>query len=113
MDISKINIGYIPDGFDLKDKSEFNTIRKYNYTNGTGEYLFIRICKTSKVRIMADKEYNVIKTTEINGYDAYILESDSGTEYCSLIFGNDSFSVFLDSTVDEGELIKIAENIKK
>ena len=111
-DIYDLEIGYIPDGFELSESHEIDGARDYFYFNGPDEYLVIGFFDSDKAEYSLSyddsAEYDQIK---LNGTDAYIFynkQEKTGT----ILYGNDVYYVNITGIVEKDELIKVAESIK-
>lgn len=111
VNIESLKIEYIPEGFELQAKDEVSQHREYNYFDSYGNYVIIGIHESSATELLSDIEYSQLKETTINGFSAYVLVNDSDA-YTTVIFGNESFAVMVDTAISKEETIKIAENIK-
>lgn len=110
-DVYQLNIGYIPDGFDLVSSSEERDGREYLYMSQTGDYLIVSIDKSESAFVGIDIEVSEYQEFKINGDDgcmSYNSEFGTGT----LVFGNDIYTVLISGTVEKAELFRIARNIK-
>lgn len=110
IDISKTCIGYIPDGYILKeDRSDGESVSRI-YLNGSGECIIIDILASSDIELMTDNNNHNVENHNINGYNGFISYSEDMRQG-SVYFGNSCFTVAISGMAEKSELIKIAENI--
>lgn len=107
-----LQIGYIPEGFELYDKDESEQqLKTYLYKNGN-KYIRLDFYTTNTVNNLLDIEQYKFDNTIINGLTAYILSNDKDYIQTVVVWGNESFTLILDAHLNTNETIKIAENIK-
>lgn len=101
-------IGYIPSKFELIYNDDCQILfRESNQGNG---YISINISNEDFARTSLDSEYEQIKNVKIHGKDS--LLHFSGVDYT--LFWHDGYHfITMLSNIDEVELLKIANNIKK
>ncbi len=110
-DIYQLNIGYVPEGFELSDSIENRGTIEYIYNNAEGEYLVISISISGVTSYWLDTEVSDYQEFKINGDDGCMsYNSEFGTG--ALVFGNDIYSVVIAGVVEKSELFTIARNIK-
>lgn len=107
-----LQIGYIPEGFELVDTNEFEQhFKKYTFISGD-KYIQIEFFLSNITEYLFDIERHESYNTVINGLAAYIFSSEENDIHTSIIMGNESFTLFLDTPKNISEAIKIAENIE-
>jgi hypothetical protein len=106
--VEDIEIGYIPEGFELTNKE---TSKNKYYLNYFNEDKWISIYK-SKIdsRIDFDTEYKNKERIRINGFEGVYFEDNDSIN--GLMWNNGHYIYQLDSNISKEELIKIAENVK-
>ncbi len=105
-----LNIGYIPEGFELVDSTEKDSIKNYTYVSDSGQFYYISISQSDFSAILVDIEKHDYEAGTINGNDAYFFyneEEKSG----SVVVGNADYAIMITFTGNMEEAIKIAENI--
>lgn len=110
IDISKTEITYIPEGFelteDLSDEDKLSLV----YTNGTEDYLFIDVVASGEIFISYEVDEHNVTYINIGGYDGYITYNEL-TRQGSVCWGNNNFTVVISGFTSREELIKTAESI--
>lgn len=110
VDISKAEIGYIPEGFelsrDLSDDEKLSLV----YTDASDVYLFVDIVASGEILISYELDEHNVTYVKINGYDGYITYDELNRQG-SVCWGNSNFTVVISGFTSREELIKIAENI--
>lgn len=111
-DMSSLQIGYIPEGFELTSSTEENDhTREYKYTSTSGDYLKICIYSSEAFQASADIELSDYEKISVNGNDAYFFYNYE--EGCgSITFKYNKYIVSISCILDKTELVKVAENIK-
>lgn len=106
------HFGYIPDGF-VESAHEFNQGMVqiyYTHAEDKDQFFFVLISKDSN-RVFADTEdIDSIESTEVSGTPAEITKKN-GVSSIVWIDSQTGLTYTLSSTLDQGEIIKIAENI--
>ena len=111
VDISKAEIGYIPEGFLLSEDLSDNEKLSLVYTGRDDGYLFIDIVASGEILISYELEEHSVNYLNVNGYDGYITY-DEVTSQGSVCWGNSSFTVVISGFTSRDELVRIAENIR-
>ena len=108
-----LQIGYIPEGFELIDTIDYeNHFKSYTYTMND-QYIQIEFNKTNFLNYLLDSEIYKFDSLVINELSGYIFSDNNDTiTYTSIIWGNELFTITLDTPLDSQESIKIAQNIK-
>lgn len=107
----ELEIGYIPDGFELASYDESHFYKELIYMSESGDGIVIGIYTSESSDVLADIELTEFETMTINGHHAYCLYNDIDRD-CLLTFGNKQYTVVITAICDKAEVIKIAENIK-
>ena len=101
-------IGYIPNEFELIEQEDY--FLRFNEINQGNGYIAINISYEDFGRISIDSENAIVTTIKINGIDAYLNYSNGNYT----LFWNDGYHfITILSNIDEDEIIKVANNIKK
>ncbi|MBR6514405.1 MAG: DUF4367 domain-containing protein [Clostridia bacterium] len=111
IDIAKTVIGYIPEGFELREDLSDDEKLSCIYVDGNENYLFIDVVQSGEVFISYERDEHNVTYMNINGYDGY-LSYDEMTAQGSVCWGNSNFTVVISGFTSRDELIKIAVNIK-
>ena len=102
---------YLPKGYELTDKLETHAINKYTFTNASHE--IIVYCMTASVSPPnVDSEQHIIKTVDIEGYQAYAMIPNNAEDATVIIWGNTSESFMLKGTLPLETLLTVARNLK-
>lgn len=104
----EITLGYIPEGFKLEKKDIKNNMVTLVF-KGEDEYFIFSMNKIAG-SMGIDTENASVKKTTINGQEALF---SSNINVNILVWHDEKFSYTLSGTVDEKEIVKIAEDIKK
>ncbi len=110
IDISKANIGYIPDGYSLKEDNSDKSTISLIYSNEENEYIIIDIIDSKDIKLLTENETHKLTIYNINGYEGYMSYSEE-MKQGSIYFGNSNFTVAVSGMTDKDELIKVAKNI--
>ena len=110
IDLYAIEIGYIPEGFEIYDVFEEKMYRNYIYMDKDGNYIGIHLA-TDETFHLVDKDDVVVEYTTINGYEARITSATDDI-FTSIIMGNENIEISVCALLDKEEVIKIAESIK-
>lgn len=104
--------GYIPDGF-VESAYEVteDAIQIYYVDSTNKESYFILVIHQDFQRLFADTEdLDSVEETEVNGIAAEMIEKD-GVISIAWVDNQSGISYLLSSTLDQNEVMKIAENI--
>lgn len=110
IDITKTEVGYIPEGFELTEEISEDGNLSFVYTDTEERYLFIDVVESGEIFISYELDEHNVTYRNINGYDAYITY-DELTEQGSVCWGNSNFTVVISGFTSREELIKTAEGI--
>lgn len=109
--IGKLELKYIPDGYELNDFLTDDTMQYIYYTNKTKDKInLLWYYENCESRI--DNNNHDCYTTKVNGKIAYFWKGKNMQLDNILIWENESGYFELSSTLKKDEMIKIAENIK-
>lgn len=109
VELSSYDIGYIPEGFYLLEKSERSSMIVYRYVKGENEKITISIKKLAVGSSFNTEEAN-LETISFGDSTAFCWNK-GGKEYMVWKDGGAYFSIV--STSERREVIKIAKKIKK
>lgn len=104
--------GYIPDGFvESAHEVTEDAIQIYYVDSTNKESYFILVIHQDFQRLFADTEdLDSVEATEVNGIAAEMIEKD-GVISIAWVDNQSGISYLLSSTLDQNEVMKIAENI--
>ena len=106
--VEDIEIGYIPEGFELVSKESTKNKCYLNYFN---ENKWISVYKTRiDSKIEFDTEYKNREGIKINAFDG-VYYQDEAFGCSGIIWNNGKYVYKIDGTVPKDELIKIAKTI--
>jgi hypothetical protein len=106
--VNGINLGYIPEGFMLEKKDANNDMGSLVFKGE--KYYFIFSMSDIANTLAIDTESASIKKTNINGQDA-LFSSNNNVNI--LVWHDEELSFSLSGTIEENEMVRIAENIDK
>ncbi|NLN41742.1 MAG: DUF4367 domain-containing protein [Clostridiales bacterium] len=101
---------YIPEGYKIMDVQSFKYITAIQYVNDTGDTIFFEQCKEGQSILRIDTENAESNRVIINGIEAFIINKNQMT---GLVWHESEMTFTLMGTLNENELIKMAESIKK
>lgn len=100
---------YVPDGFILY--SEENEIgQDLSYKKGEDQYLMFHVLPEAGAAQLDTENAEEIKYVSINDETALIIIQ---SEWTTITWSNDNYIFILEGTLNEDEIIKIAESVKK
>ena len=110
--VDDVTIGYLPDGFELAEKIEVDTMRHYIYRKPEAEniYIAIDISLSAVTDSGLDNEhsYEVLYFNRREAHISYNEEDQSG----AVIIPGERVSIGISGVVEKNELLKIAQNIR-
>ena len=109
--IADLNIGYIPEGFELSESIEDTWYREYVYYNEVGDFLFIGIYDSESSETGIDNEDVEYEKLTIDGREIHVFY-DEVERTGTVITGNNMYYIAMTGMCEKEELIKIIENIK-
>ena len=106
------HFGYIPDGFvESAHEVTEDAIQIYYVDSTNKENYFVLVIHREFQRLFADTEdIEHIEVSEVNGITAEVIEKD-GVISIAWVDNQSGISYLLSSTLDQNEVMKIAENI--
>lgn len=107
VELTSIQVKYIPEGFVLKETNIGKKMLVYNYSNSNEQRITI-LLSYGESRSYLDTEDAEIEEFQFKGTTAYIWKVD---EITYLIWHQDGIKCQVSGNVDKKETIKIAENI--
>ena len=108
-DFNALTLTYIPDDFEIMDKSVENGEVAIWFIESTDGSKFINIYHSLDDATTQIDTDGIYRTVQINGNDAYIFYDGNIN---SIFFYQDGYQVQIVGSVDEDTIIKIAEGIK-
>lgn len=111
--IEDVEIGYVPDGFDLvfDNKTEYEISLYYQNINNLNEDINIKIFYNDDAVIFTDNEKMTYEKIDLNSNnESWILYNDE-EKYGTVVIVGENISVSIVAFVEKNELLKIAENI--
>ena len=106
-----LEIGYIPENFELTSESEDDYTQEYFYMAENGDYLIVGLYDSESTEHSLDAKNTEYEIISVNGQEAYVIYN-SDEHDGSVVMGNSSYNICITGICDKEELIKIAENIK-
>lgn len=111
IELTSLNINYIPEGFELIDTNVGRSMLIYNYSSKDDQNITIALFSLSGAgRSYYDTENAVIKEFIFKDSQAYTWETDAMTY---LIWHQDGIDCHISGNLNIDEIIKVAENILK
>lgn len=108
--IKDFTVGYMADGFVLKEEYKIGTMIQKVYYNEE-LYLSIQIDNDDNSNIIGlDNEYTSQENIMIGGNEAMLVTRKDG--YTALITSSNGLQIFIDGYVQSDEILKIYENIE-
>ncbi|MEN6315450.1 MAG: DUF4367 domain-containing protein, partial [Clostridiaceae bacterium] len=104
----EITLGYIPEGFKLEKRDVKNNMVSLIFKGE--EYYFVFSMNDITGSLVIDTENASLKKIIINGQEA-LYSSNKNVNI--LVWHDDEFSYRLSGTLEEKEMVRIAESIKK
>lgn len=105
-------IGYIPEGYELRSSYEMPDERAYMYYFLDESYISISINNPNYYSTWIDNERLEYTELTIDGKTVYLF-SDENPVYNLILYYASDYVINVNGTVEKEELIKIFENIKK
>ncbi len=111
-DFDELEIGYIPEGYELTNKYEDGVRRYYDYFFTDEQYIHISITSSKNASIRVDNEHTVHETLMVNGFMADLFYDE--TDRCgTIVLITDNYMMSISGCLtDKKAIIKVAENIK-
>ena len=106
----KLQVGYIPEGYELTDEEDDTFINYKVYYNGSNS-LCIDLYESDGTAPGYDTEHFECEEGYINGLRAYYFKGIDHF-YNMIIFGNSEYFVSIAGELEFDEMVKVAENIK-
>ncbi|HHV09743.1 MAG TPA: DUF4367 domain-containing protein [Clostridiales bacterium] len=114
IELTDLNINYVPDGFVLSDMQESGGILSYRYVNENNMRITIRFVRSSGSMSSYYNYYNTekvgIEDLDIKGIRAYMWQID---EVMLIVWSQDGVECHIVGEINKEEIIKMAENITK
>jgi hypothetical protein len=107
VELTSIQVNYIPEGFLLEETNIGKKMLVYNYSNSNEQRITI-LLSYGESRSYLDTEDAVIEEIDFKGSQAYIWQAD---EITYMIWHQNGVKCQVSGNVDKREIIKIAENI--
>ena len=108
-DPDDIEIGYIPEGFDLDSKEIMDISQFYSYSNNN-EWINIYKRKIN-YELTFETEHKNSETININAFEG-IYYKNPDLNFSGIIWNNGTFVFTVEGNIPKEGLIKVAENIK-
>lgn len=106
---NSIEVGYIPEGYEIISKDNYSKQIRYDYMSKEGKAFFI--CKNSStVNIEFDKETGTIE--EITSGQVKYTYYTSSYNYYGIIWTQNDYIYQIDGELTKNELLKIAKSLK-
>ena len=111
--IEDVEIGYIPEGFELsfEDNMEIECFKQYTHIDDPSSNFILSVFYNNEENLFYDNEKLKYKEILINSKEAWIAYDEIEKKGGIILLG-DCVSVNIAGNLSEDELIKIAENIK-
>ncbi|MCM1269873.1 MAG: DUF4367 domain-containing protein [Faecalibacterium sp.] len=111
--VEDVEIGYVPDGFELVDSDLSNADYMCIYSSCTNKdnYYTVTVFENESNTIYTDNEHSKYQELLINNHESWLIY-DEENKYGSLILVGSKISISISGKLPKNELIKIAESIK-
>lgn len=110
IDIGFLNIGYVPDGYELEEIYEGSSMLVYYYLSGEDKRITISFALSDEQKSYYDTENADIEEFEFKEFPAFIWQTDQMT---CMIWSQDGVDYHISGNIDKDEIIKVAEGISK
>lgn len=109
-ELETVTLGYIPEGFYEVGKDKLAGMYVLDYENAGGEELNLTYYKSGTSNL--DNEHYDITDVTVNGSSGQYFSSRDEKFMNMLIWYNDKGCFIISSTLNQNEILKVAENIK-
>lgn len=110
--VEDIRIGYIPEGYELKDKLKLYESVQFIYENAEKLRFNINVSYSAQLCVQTFNQQSGIERIRIHGKDAYLVYNSGKNQYCTLLIISENISVTIYGHVPRNEIIKIALSIE-
>lgn len=108
--VEDVEIGYVPDGYELINTDESSISITYVYSSNNADFL-IDIFENEASELFPDNERSKYSIIQINGHESWIIYDEENISGTLILIGS-KVSVSISGSLSKKELIKIAECIK-
>ena len=107
--VDDVEIGYVPEGYELEWKDEDSFQRILYYRNNSND-LSVSIVKSESADITIDNEhsYEILYWNKRQLYVSYYEEKQMG----AVVIPDETITVTISGNIEKEELLKVAKNIK-
>lgn len=109
----KVELAWIPDGFEVSEEGSHYSTAWKTYENGKGAILYVADSSADNRTMTVDTENADVKQVTIQGYEGTMVQK-SADEWTCIIFTvpEKNMVIYIDSEFMEAEeTLKVAENI--
>ena len=103
-------LGCVPDGYELKEKTIIDIDATYIYTNDSGTPIMFSQSTLDQYRVYIDSERSVQVTESINGIDYLISGQEDGIT--TVMWNNGRYGFLLSAHLSKNEALKLCESLK-
>ena len=105
----EIKVGYIPEGFDLKQKDSMDKFLQYKYVSNNGQFFTI-IKSTSSMKMEFDTEKFMTEEIIVDNVNYVYCQGNEGVN--NLVWTKNDYVYRLSGTLSKEKLLKIAGTVK-
>lgn len=106
--VKSLNVNYIPEGFELTEKS--TSINAFTYKYEKGNEFFIVDKWILNANITYDTERTTSETVKVNGRDVILWRSENNIK--DYLYNDGEYVYIISGNISENELVKILQNAK-
>lgn len=106
--VKSLNVNYIPEGFELTEKS--TSINAFTYRYEKGNEFFAVDKWILNANITYDTERTTYETVKINGRDVILWHTENDIK--DYLYNDGEYIYIISGNISENELVKILQNIK-
>ncbi len=107
--VNGIEVGYIPEGFELTEYSELDKVVDFMYESPKGEYFSISK-SASNINVLFNIENGQIEEFTRNNITYSFAKNELQRDY--VMWSENDYIYCIDGTLSKEELLKIAQNLK-
>lgn len=106
-EIDSLNVNYIPQGFEIKEKETSHIAYTYRYEKGNEFFTVDKLMLGTS--LTHDTDRSTTETIKINGRDVILWRTDNITDY---MYNDGEYIYNVSGNINETELVKIVQNIQ-
>lgn len=111
-EISKIEVGWLPEGFVLEEQGQNNVSMWWHYQRSDADFILIEYTLSDGTVFNIDTEDALIEYIDIHGLKAMLVEKDGDYILIWATYDKDGFISMVGSGVSKNDVIRVAEDLK-